>query len=154
MADFTELPVYDGVGDWHFNRFRIAFEPRKSAGAVTLFSNLLANFPTFINSDYATAKWGDVKHGGRPTVHFHGYAKVLGIDLGQPHTDWVAIVSVDPNAVGFTVQTLKREFLDVKEDGETTGLGAAIVFVPHGDRYILESGFWPSATLASRAISF
>jgi len=20
MADFTELPVHDGVGDWHFNR--------------------------------------------------------------------------------------------------------------------------------------
>lgn len=26
MADFTDLPVSGGVGNWHFNRFRIAFE--------------------------------------------------------------------------------------------------------------------------------
>ena len=130
MADFTELPVYDGVSDWHFNRFRIAFEPPKSTSPVILFSNLLARFPTYINSDYATAKWGDTKYNGLPTVHFHGYAKILGIDMGHPHTDWVAIVSLDPNAVGFTVQTLKREFLDVGEDGETTGLGAAVVLLP------------------------
>ena len=130
MADFTELPVYGGVGDWHFNRFRIAFEPPKSATKVTLYANLLAYFPTYINSDYATAKWGDVKYNGLKTVHFHGYAKYIGIDVGQPHTDWVAIVRLDPVAVGFTVQTLKREFLDVKEDGETTAAGGALVFVP------------------------
>jgi hypothetical protein len=121
MADFTKLPVYGGVGDWHFNRFRIAFEPPKSVDPVILASNLLARFPTFINSDYATAKWGDHKDDGLPTVHFHGYAKYVGIDIGKPHTDWVAIVSLDPNAVGFTVQTLKREFLDVEEDVEEVG---------------------------------
>ena len=30
MADFTELKVQSGVGDYHFNRFRVAF--RKPPG--------------------------------------------------------------------------------------------------------------------------
>jgi len=110
---FTELPDYGGVGNWHFNRSRIAFKPLNFANKVDLFAALLANFPAYIDSNYATATWGAVKHGGHPMVHFHGYAKVLGIDFGYPHTDWVAIVAVVPNAVGFTVQILKREFLDV-----------------------------------------
>jgi hypothetical protein len=131
MADFTELPVYGGVGDWHFNRFRIAFEPPKSATKVILYANLLGNFPTYINSDYATAKWGDVKYNNLRTVHFHGYAKYIGIDVGRPHTDWVAIVSFDPNALGFTVQTLKREFFDAAEDIEAgVGAGVLINFIP------------------------
>jgi hypothetical protein len=130
MADFTELLVYKGVGDWHFNRFRIAFEPSKVDSVQTLFTKLLVNFPSYINSSYATAQWGHVMHDGRRTIHFQGYAKVLGINLAAPHSDWVAIEGLDPTSVGFTVQTLKREFLDVKEDGATTGLGAAIAFVP------------------------
>src|SRR5262249_52508412 len=67
---------------------------------------------------YATAKWGDKDHNGHQTIHFHGYAEYLGIDVGQPHTDWVAIIN--QNAVSFTVQTLKREFLDLKEDIEVS----------------------------------
>jgi len=127
MAYFTELPVYEGVDDWHFNRFRIAFEApewvteEQGRGAFSpprLFTNLRDNFPTYINSAYATAKWGDKDHNGRRTIHFHGYAEYLGIDVGQPHTDWVAII--DSNAVSFTVQTLKREFWDTKEDLETS----------------------------------
>jgi hypothetical protein len=50
-----------------------------------LFTDLLVHFPIFITSGYATAEWGHVKHNGSWTVHFHGYAKVLGIDLGHPH---------------------------------------------------------------------
>jgi len=129
MADFTELPVYEGVGKWHFNRFRIAFEPPKSATPATLCSKLLANFPTFINSKYATAEWGDVQYNGLKTVHFHGYAKYIGIDLAKPHTDWVAILVRDPKGVSFTVQTLKREFTNA-EDAETAGAGALLAFVP------------------------
>jgi len=116
MADFTDLPVNDGVGNWHFNRFRIAFDPQSAP--ATLFAHLIGRFPTYINSSYATAKWGDVQYNGRRTIHFHGYAKYIGIDVGQPHTDWVAII--DSNAVSFTVQTLKREFWDTKEDLETS----------------------------------
>jgi hypothetical protein len=131
MADFTELPVYEGVGDWHFNRFRIAFEPPKRNNAAEwLFTDLLVHFPTFINSGYATAEWGHVKHNGRYTIRFHGYAKVLGINLAGPHSDWVAIESLDPNGVAFTVQTLKREFSDAKEDGTTSVLGAVVANLP------------------------
>lgn len=114
MSDFTELSVHGGVGDWHFNRFRIAFEPRDRA---TLFAELRANFPAYINSSFARAEWGSHKYHNLQTIHFHGYAKLFGIDLAQPHTDWVAII--DSNAVSFTVQTLKREFWDNKEDAET-----------------------------------
>jgi len=126
MADFTELPVDEGVGDWHFNRFRMVFDPPRGTSAVTLANTLLANFPTYINSDYATAKWSDIKYDGRKTVHFHGYAKYIGIDVGAPHTDWVAIVLVDPRTQGFTVQTLKREFGDATEDIEA-GVGGGVV---------------------------
>src|SRR6266404_43108 len=114
MADFTELHVEDGVGDWHFNRFRIAFEPPKGRNLVILANSLIGFFPQFVTSEYATAEWGEHKHGDLRTVRLHGYGKVLGIDLAAPHTDWVAIVSVDPN--GFTVQTLKREFGNYHED--------------------------------------
>jgi hypothetical protein len=133
MADFTDLPVDEGVGDWHFNRFRMAFEPPKNVTPVILAANLLARFPTYIgnpNSDYATAKWGDHDYGDLKTVHFHGYAKYIGIDFAQPHSDWVAIVSLDPNAVGFTVQTLKREFTDIAEDGETGGIAGGLLLGP------------------------
>jgi hypothetical protein len=110
---FTELPVYGGVGNWHFNRFRIAFKPLNFANKVDLFAALLANFPAYINSNYATATWGAVKHGGHQWCISMDTRSSFGIDLGHPHTDWIAIVAIVPHAEGFTVHILKREFLDV-----------------------------------------
>jgi hypothetical protein len=117
MADFTELTVDTGVSDYHFNRFRIAFQPLAKKSAAFLASDLVVRFPTYFNSKFAVVEWGDHYHDGKPTLHFHGYAKVLGIDLGHPHTDWVVRAWVD-QMIGFTAQTLKREFSDLGEDLE------------------------------------
>jgi hypothetical protein len=115
MADFTELTLDTGYGDYHFNRYRIAFQPLGKKTAAFLASDLTVRFPTYFNSSFAITEWGDHYHEAQPTLHFHGFAKVLGIDLGAPHTDWVARFWMD-QMVGFTVQTLKREFISAGED--------------------------------------
>ncbi len=132
MADFTELPVdTEGVGTYHFNRFRIAFEPpRGSKNAAALLPAILyANFPTYINSNAATAEWGDHLYDQYKTIHFQGIAKFLGINLAAPHSDWVAIKWVDSN-LAFTVQTLRREFFDTVEDGAPIVATSLINIVP------------------------
>jgi hypothetical protein len=128
MGDFTALPVADGVGDYHFNRFRIAFKasPTTSAAALeALVSDLLNNFPTYLTSGYAKMEFGGRHHEGKPTLHFHGYAKVLGLDLAKPHDDWVVIQWKDPK-IGFTAQTLKREFFVA---GDDVGTGAGVGYL-------------------------
>ena len=125
MGDFTALTVETGVGDFHVNRFRIAFRPPARTSAATLASDLIHNFPGYLESEFATVKFGDHDHEGKRTLHFHGYAKVLGIDLAAPHSDWVVQEWVDRN-VGFTAQTLKREFIDARED-VTAGAGAGLL---------------------------
>jgi hypothetical protein len=129
MGDFTALNVDTGVGDYHLNRFRIALQPPAGVSAATLASDLIKNFPTYLKSDYATVEVGDHDHEGKPTLHFHGYAKVLGFDLAKPHDDWVVREWVDPN-VGFTAQTLKREFFVAGDDVGVTAATGALVFVP------------------------
>ena len=48
-----------------------------------------------------------------------------GIDIAKTHSDWVVKVDDNDN-LGFTVQTLKREFRDLSEDVPTgAGTGAA-----------------------------
>jgi hypothetical protein len=125
MADFSELPISGGYGDFHFNRFRIAFQvpPNDPSSFVKLQSVLLAvRFPHYINSPFATAQFGDRKHDGFPTFHFHGMAKYLGVDTAFFHSDWVVRKWMDTQS--FTVQTLKREFADSREDLQV-GLPAA-----------------------------
>jgi hypothetical protein len=116
MPDFTELPVYAGVGDFHFNRFRIAFSKPAGLSARDLAQQFVSNFPYYFNSPYAKVVPGVRTFNSKPTLKFHGYVKVLGIDVGRPHNDWVVQEWVD-NTVGFTAQTLKREFFDAAEDG-------------------------------------
>jgi hypothetical protein len=133
MADFTALAIDSGVGDYHLNRFRIAFRPPTgipaSIRAQTLASDLIDHFPTYFKSEFATVEFGNRRHQGKPTLKFHGYAKVAGIDIAEPHNDWVVRHWADRN-IGFTAQTLKREFTDAGEDGKAGGGGAAILLVP------------------------
>jgi hypothetical protein len=124
MGDFTALSIDDGSGDIHVNRFRIAFQPPKGISAATLAADLVDNFPTYFNSEFARVEWGSRQHEGKPTLHFHGYAKVLGLDLAKPHDDWVVRHWVDRD-IGFTAQTLKREFF-VAGDDVAAGVGAAV----------------------------
>lgn len=125
MADFSELPVDTGVGDWHFNRYRIAFRPPAGRGAAALGQLLFSNFPNIVASDYTDSEWGDHPYGNLKTVHFHGILKKLGVNLGKPHSDWVTIIKRDPSTWSFTVQTLKREFFDAFED-VATGTGGVL----------------------------
>lgn len=124
MGDFTALPLSDGAGDIHLNRFRIAFQAPKGTSAATLAGDLIDNFPTYLNSEFAKVEFGSRKHEGKPTLHFHGYAKFLRLDLAKPHDDWVVRHWVDRN-IGFTAQTLKREFF-VAGDDVGAGVGAAV----------------------------
>jgi len=124
MGDFTELQIFsDGSGDFHLNRFRIAFEPPAGRSAAALASDLIDNFPTYLGSPYATVQLGDRSHEGKRTLRFHGYARLLGLDLAAPHDDWVVVSWVDRN-VGFTAQTLKREFADF---GDDVGAGGGVL---------------------------
>lgn len=137
MADFTALPVYDGVGDWHFNRFRAVFQ-RPRATKRFLANDFVANFPRYLTSQYAIVEKSDKTFDSKPTFHFHGYKMVsfpnpvalsgtVDVDIAAPHTDWVAKIDDNDN-LGFTVQTVKREFGDPSEDRTTMAatLGVAL----------------------------
>jgi len=128
MGDFTALTIDTGVGDIHLNRFRVAFQPSAGTTAATLASDFIDNFPTYLRSEFAIVQFDRHTHEGKPTLHFHGYAKLLGIDLAAPHTDWVVREWVDRN-VGFTAQTLKREFADVREDFPVDPFGGMLALV-------------------------
>jgi hypothetical protein len=110
-ADFKSLPIDTGVGDYHFNRFRVAFK-KPNVSAATLAEDFSRNFPTYLNSPFAKVVWGDHTFESKPTLRFHGIVK----GRSPPHSDWVVRQWYDPT-VGFTAQTLKREFGDLVEDG-------------------------------------
>ena len=133
MSDFTELKVSAGVGAYHFNRFRVAFHRPAGISAADLAMDFVNNFPLYFSSPYAIVKFHwDRTFDAKPTLRFHGYMKVLGVDLARPHTDWVVRHWFD-NRVGFTAQTLKREFIDAAEDvaaGAGAYLGAGLALPP------------------------
>ena len=115
MGDFTTLPVDSGVGDYHFNRFRIAFQARGPLSAEALAADLIDRFPKHFKSAYAEVLPSGRSHEGKPTIHFHGNAKFLVFDLAKPHDDWVVQQWVD-RKIGFTAQTLKRNFFVAGDD--------------------------------------
>src|SRR5262249_13255263 len=49
-----------------------------------------------------------------------------GVDIAQPHTDWVAKIDDNDN-LGFTVQTVKREFFEPSEDLKTKAVTVGIL---------------------------
>jgi hypothetical protein len=143
MADFTALTVDTGVGAYHFNRFRIAFQLPPGKSAAFLASDLVVRFPSYLNSPYATVEWGDHYHEGKPTLRFHGIKKLLGINIAAPHSDWVVREWVD-QMVGFTAQTLKREFFSAGEDiaaFEGPNVGASVLIPVVGPVYGAAGGF-------------
>ncbi len=128
MADFVELPVQGGWGPYHFNRYRIVFDPPPAASKESLAADLINRFPFHFDSDFATVQTQSRTFGGKPTLKFHGYDKVCGLDIAQPHHDWVVKDPVDIRS-GFTARTLRREFIDLPDDAEA-GLPAVILGGP------------------------
>ena len=127
MADFIDLKVQFGVGPYHLNRFRVAFAPPAGVPAPILAADFIANFPTYFNSQFATVEFTSRPFNGRNTLRFHGFMKVLGIDLAGPHNDWVVQEWVGLG-LGFTAQTLQREFAemgDILAGGAGGIIGAA-----------------------------
>jgi hypothetical protein len=121
MPDFTRLPVYDGEGPYHFNRFRAVFQKPDHVSAATLANRLVTHFPDYLNSKFASVEFKQ-DFDSKPTLRFHGFKEILGLDIAKPHHDWVVREWCDTN-VGFTAQTLKREFRDLAEDAEAFGGG-------------------------------
>jgi hypothetical protein len=136
MSDFTVLPVWGGAGDWHFNRYRAVFKRPSHTNKQLLGGGFVSNFPKYVESRYATVQMTDMTYATMPTFHFHGYKYVpipiitgllsVDVDVARPHTDWVVKIDDNDN-LGFTAQTLKREFRDLFEDlptrtGDAIGL--------------------------------
>lgn len=138
--NFTELPVYNGVGPWHFNRYRVAFHRPAGQTKQSLAADFRSHFVGYFASGYATVYSGNRNYQSLPTLKFHGFLKDInffnrldvktpfGIDLGFPHHDWVAQIDHNDD-LGFTAQTLKREFFDPFDDVTT----AAPVTLVGGD---------------------
>ena len=118
MQDFVDLKVQFGVGDYHLNRYRVVFTGPPGKTSAMLAQEFVNGFPTFFSSPYANVERTSKRFGNSPTLKFHGFMRVLGIDLGHPHHDWVVQGWSDPN-LGFTAQTLQRRFLD-KDDGQAS----------------------------------
>ncbi len=138
MSDFTALPVYDGVGVYHFNRYRVVFIRPRDKTKEALASDFVSGFPTYFTSPHANVVLHtDRKFNGVNTLEFHGILDKMGLDIARPHNDWVAKVWENVSR-GFTAQTLKREFWVAGEDlaaagggvvgGGATGAGAGSFF--------------------------
>ena len=127
MADFVEMPVQGGVGPYHFNRYRIVFDKPEAMSTESLATNLITNFPFHFHSNHATVEKQKRTFGGKPTLKFHGFDKVLKnkVDLAQPHHDWVVMDPVDMR-LGFTARTLRRTFIDMPDDAEAAIGGGAV----------------------------
>jgi hypothetical protein len=124
LSDFTALPVYDGVGVYHFNRYRVVFIRPSDKTKTALASDFVSGFPTYFTSPHANVvAHSDRKFNGANTLEFHGILDKMGLDIARPHNDWVAKVWENVSR-GFTAQTLKREFWVAGEDLAAAGGGA------------------------------
>ena len=130
MADFEDLKVYNGVGPYHLNRYRIAFEYSAGLTKEMLAADFVARFPAYLGSPYATTEFSTRTHNGNATLKFWGSMKLLKVEANPGvHHDWVVQAWKNP-AVGFTAQTLKRNFLEVGDAaaafGGSLGGGAVV----------------------------
>jgi hypothetical protein len=137
MADFDVQPVWDGVGDFHLNRYRIAFEQPANVAKEALAQDFINNFPAYLNSPYATVTFPGKTFNGKPTLKFWGALKLLwGHVEGNPdaHHDWVVREWMDPR-IGQTAQTLCRNFFEAPDDvaaGAGGSVGGGLALGPVG----------------------
>jgi hypothetical protein len=135
MADFVELKVWGGVGDWHLNRYRIAFECPAGITKETLAADLIDRFPTYLESDFATVEKGGRQFEGKDTLKFTGAMKIGPVDANfGVHHDWVVLAWTD-RSIGFTGQTLKRNFLELGD--ALTGAGGSAVGRQAGAKFAI-----------------
>lgn len=131
MSNFTELPVANGVGPYHINRFRIFFPAPAGQKPGQLGREFVDGFERFFNPNSAEAHFGPSSYGGDKTIEF-------AFDLPGPnfHHDWVYICGRrnDDDCAGFAAQTLKRNFEDggdkVLRAEVAAAVGAALGLFP------------------------
>lgn len=141
----------DGYGEYRLNRFRLYFTipphrlspdglrlnggPHGGHPIANLGGLLAQNFPSCFNPNVATVSFQPTRPwGGQRTLRFEITATLAGhaynsntwhgtlSDYLAPdlHSDWVGIQWSDPS-VGFTVQTLKRNFSETEDYLATAG---------------------------------
>jgi hypothetical protein len=135
---FTELPVADGIGPVHINRFFTCFEvdSKFTVDAVTaikiqqfVFTNFSKIFGQPKSKSSLNVATVDISpsDGGRNTRIFNG-CKTARFTIDNPvgwvHNDWVKLV-YPAHGSGFYAQTLERNFRD---DGDAR-LGSLIAVV-------------------------
>ena len=126
MADFDAQPVWDGVGNFHLNRYRIAFAQPAGWDKKSLAADFVGHFKTYLDSPYATTELSSRTFNGKSTYKFWGALKLLRGRLeGNPdaHHDWVVLEWADPRK-GQTAQTLCRNFFDSPDDAIAASGGA------------------------------
>ena len=128
-TNFVELKVHGGFGEFHLNRFRVAFERPKHFTREALAREFVANFPYYLKSDVAkVAISRERTFEGDLTLKFWGSLTIAGgrIEMNRGvHHDWVGRVWVDDRR-GFTVQTLKRMFWEPWDDAAAAVGGGAL----------------------------
>jgi hypothetical protein len=127
MADFKALRIDLGVGPFHFNRFRIVFQPARDKTKEAYGADFVRNFPKYFNSQYGSVEWSSRTYDGKPVLKFHGISKLFGGDIAKFHHDYV--VRLENSTRGFSVQTLQRlfhEWEDAKMAAEGAGGGLLV----------------------------
>lgn len=131
MSNFTDLPVANGVGPYHVNRFRIFFPAPAGQKPGPLGREFVDGFERFFNPNSAKANFRPFTHGGEKTIEF--VFDLLGPNF---HHDWVYICGRrnDEDCAGFAAQTLKRNFEDDWDKrlrvAVAAAVGAALGFFP------------------------
>lgn len=118
---FTPLPFDSaGVGDVRLDRFRVYFRPDDAAGFDISgeVSQFKTNFPTTFNGEFSGPSIDNPAHVQHQGVEFNGEGTLQFVfDTPGPnfHDDWVGFIEQD--STSFTVQTLRRNFHTVFDDG-------------------------------------
>jgi hypothetical protein len=140
MPDFRALPIKDGVGPVHLNRFRISMRPPRNdpAAAARIGSDLFTAMVQYMDRRTASVTVDDHSWNGDMTLLFRGVAKFRPFvnvpvtiplvtpiplfekisvpipddvrDLMIPDVHTDSVGAVFRGPTSITVQTLKREF--------------------------------------------
>jgi hypothetical protein len=118
---FDELPVTDGVGDYHVNHFigYGAYQPLKSPEKLVAALNRMfyTRFVDLFSPNEATAAWGKYFFHGDDTIEFEiggekgSFIEILG---GLLHSDWVSM-RMSADGESFYASTLRRKWLLLAE---------------------------------------
>jgi hypothetical protein len=141
MSKFSLLPIYNGYGNVHMNRFRVCIQGGRSLSEIyAIGARLAADMPKYMDARTASVAVNDETWKNRRTFKFTGVAKLrpfklissaitvpvmpgisipVKVDVPDVIRDWAipdlhtdCVGVVETGSTGFTVETLKREYED------------------------------------------